>query len=118
MGFQHPSLLDRSFKTSAPVTSMIGRNIIYLLASHHQWELEGLDLATAFLQTQPTEADANLWTTGVAELREALGVGQEGILKVLRNIYGSTTAPRGLWLDLHRTLVKLGGQAVLGERSM
>ena len=118
LGFQHPSLLDRSFKTSAPVTSMIGRNIIYLLASHHQWELEGLDLATAFLQTQPTEADANLWTTGVAELCEALGVGQEGILKVLRNIYGSTTAPRGLWLDLHRTLVKLGGQAVLGERSM
>ena len=30
LGFQHPSLLDPSFKTSAPVQSMIGRNLIYL----------------------------------------------------------------------------------------
>ena len=118
LGFQHPSLLDRSFKTSAPVQSMIGRNLIYLLSVQEQWEIHGLDLATAFLQTQPTEADAEIWTTGVAELRAALGISEGGLMRVLRNIYGSTTAPRGLWLDLHKTLVSLGATPILGERCL
>ena len=39
--------------------------MLYLLAVTHQWRLQGLDLATAFLQTQPTEADERLWTSGV-----------------------------------------------------
>ena len=88
------------------------------MASHHQWQLEGLDLATAFLQTQATEADKELWTTGVQELREALNVGPEEVMRILRNIYGSTTAPRGLWLALHDTLTKLGAEPVLGERCL
>ena len=118
LGFQHPNLLDRSFKTAAPVQSMLGRNLVYLLSGQHQWPLKGLDLATAFLQTMPMEADAQLWTTGVEELRSALGVGKEGIMKILRNIYGSTTAPRGLWLDLHKALINLGATAILGERCL
>ncbi|CAE7799282.1 GIP [Symbiodinium sp. CCMP2456] len=118
LGFQHPNLLDPSFKTSSPVQSTLGRNLLYLMSVTHQWELEGLDLATAFLQTMPTEADSELFTTGVEELREALGVDEEGIMKILRNIYGSTTAPRGLWLSLHRKLTELGGIAVLGERCL
>ena len=118
LGFQHPSLLDRSFKTAAPVQSMVGRNLLYLLATHHQWQIHGLDLATAFLQTQPTEADQEIWTTGVAELRSALGLSENGIMRILRNIYGSTTAPRGLWLDLHKKLIGLGAVPILGERCL
>ena len=118
LGFQHPSLLDPTFKTASPVQSMLGRNLLYAMAADSQWDLEGLDLATAFLQTQPTEADQELWTTGVQELRDALGIGSEGVMRVLRNIYGSTTAPRGLWLSLHKMLVSLGAQPVLGERCL
>ena len=118
LGYEHPSLLDRSFKTASPVQSMIGRNLLYLLSTQNQWPIHGLDLATAFLQTQPTEADKEVWTSGVSELRQALGIGEGGIMKILRNIYGSTTAPRGLWLDLHKTLVKLGGVPMLGERCL
>ncbi|CAE7329699.1 GIP, partial [Symbiodinium microadriaticum] len=118
LGFEHPNLLDPAFKTASPVQSTVGRNLLYSLAAHHQWQLEGLDLATAFLQTQATEADKEIWTSGVKELREALGVGEEGIMRILRNIYGSTTAPRGLWLDLHKTLTALGGQPVPGERCL
>ncbi|CAE7581414.1 Smyd3, partial [Symbiodinium sp. CCMP2456] len=118
LGFQHPNLLDPAFKTSSPVQSTLGRNLLYQMSAQHQWPLEGLDLATAFLQTQPTEADQELWTTGVEELRQAVGVGAEEIMRILRNIYGSTTAPRGLWLDLHKTLTRLGAQPVLGERCL
>ncbi|CAE7462825.1 GIP [Symbiodinium sp. CCMP2592] len=118
LGFQHPNLLDRSFKTSSPVQSTLGRNLLYLMAAHHQWDLEGLDLATAFLQTMPTEADQGLYTSGVEELRQALGVSEEGIMKIMKNIYGSTTAPRGLWLDLHQKLTALGAIAIMGERCL
>ena len=69
-----------------------------------------MDLATAFLQTQPREADQEIWTTGVAELRAALGLPESGI--------GSTTAPSGLWLDLHKKLVGLGAVPILGERCL
>ncbi|CAE7223878.1 GIP [Symbiodinium sp. CCMP2592] len=118
LGFQHPSLLDPSFKTASPVQSMLGRNLLYLMAAQHGWELEGLNLATAFLQTMPTEADAPLWTTRVEERRQALGVDSESSLRILRNIYGSTTAPRGLRLDLRKTVTNLGAIAIVGERCL
>ena len=118
LGFQHPSLLDRGFKTAAPVQSTIGRNLLYLLSVQHQWPLQGLDLATAFLQTQPTDADARIWTSGVEELRQALGVDQHAVLRILKNVYGSNTAPRGLWLDLHKTLTGLGAVVARNERCM
>ena len=99
LGFQHPSLLEQAFKTSSPVQSTLGLNLLYLVLAHHQWPLQGLDLATAFLQTNPTEADSELWTTGVSELRSAPGVSEDGMLRIVRNIYGSTTAPRGFaWI--------------------
>ena len=118
LGFQHPSLLDRQFKTAAPVQSMVGRNLLYLLATHHQWPIHGLDFANAFFQTQPAEANQEIWTTGVAELRSALGLPESGIMRALRNIYGSTTAPRGLWFDIHKKLVRLGAVPILGERCL
>ena len=92
--------------------------MLYMVAAFHQWSPEGLDLATAFLQTQPTEADSMLWTTGVDELKDALGVSRSSVLRILRNIYGSTTAPRGLWLDLHNRLTAIGGVPALGERCL
>ena len=118
LGYQHPSLLERNFKTSAPVISTLGRHMIYLASVVHQWRLTGLDLATAFLQTMPTEADDQLYTTGVTELRQALGVPEHSCLRILRNIYGSTTAPRGLWLSLNEKLTSLGGRAIRGERCL
>ena len=118
LGFQHPSLTDRNFKTAAPVQSGLGRSLLYFLSVVNQWEICGLDLATAFLQTQPTEADQRLWTSGVSELKEAMGLPQDALLRILRNIYGSTTAPRGLWLDLHKTLVGLGAVPAVGERCL
>ena len=96
LGFEHPNLLDRNFKTSAPVISTLGRRFIYMVSTFYQWRLTGLDLASAFLQTTPTEADARLWTYGAPELREALKISDNSCMRILRNIYGSTTAPRGL----------------------
>ena len=32
LGFQHPSLLERNFKIAAPVQSVLGRNLLYLMS--------------------------------------------------------------------------------------
>ena len=118
LGFQHPSLLERDFKTSAPVISTLGRHMIYMASAIHQWKLQGLDLASAFLQTEPTAADNQLYTYGVPELRAVLGAPEDSCLRILRNIYGSTAAPRGLWLSLNEKLTSLGGHVVRGERRL
>ena len=83
LGFEQPDLGTAEHKTSSPVQSVLARNLLYEQVVQYDWLLEGLDLATAFLQTQP------LWTTGVAELREALQVGPEGVMKILKNIYSA-----------------------------
>ena len=83
LGFEHPEIGNVDYKTSSPVQSMLARNLLYQATCQHSWQLEGLDLATAFLQTAPTSADANLWTYGVAELRSALGLDTNGIMKVM-----------------------------------
>ena len=72
LGYEHPELGSSDYKTSSPGQSVIARNLLYQNVCQHDWSLEGLDLATAFLQTAPTSADARIWTSGVAELREAL----------------------------------------------
>jgi len=54
-------------------------------------------MKTAFLQTGGDSVEAQeLWTPGVPELREALGASDGDLLRLLRNVYGSATAPRGL----------------------
>ena len=45
-----------------------------------------------------------------------VGVGSEGIMRILKNIYGSTAVPGGLWLAWRKKLVELGAQPALGER--
>ena len=71
-----------------------------------------------FPSNHTTEADARLWTSGVPELREALKIPDNSCMRILRNIYGSTTAPRGLWLSLDARFKELGAVAIRGERCL
>ena len=52
------------------------------------------------------------------ELCKALGVPEGSALRIRRNIYVSTTAPRGLWLSLSQKLESLGGIPTLGGRCL
>ena len=117
LGYQHPDLLREGFNSSAPVQPVLTRNLAYQMTVQNNWTLEGLDLSTAFLQTAPKE-EMRIWTQGVAELREALGVGDDKLLRVLKDFYGSTTAARGLWLDLHATFTSLGATKILSDPCM
>lgn len=79
------------------------------------WYIEGLDLSTAFLQTLPTEEPKRLWTYGVAELRAALQLPEHGVMRILKDFYGSTTAPRNLWKNIDSSLKSLGAIRIIGD---
>ena len=117
MGFEHPDLLNPSFNSTAPVQSQLMRNLSLCLVAQKKWVLEGLDLTTAFLQTGKTEESREIWTYGVPELKSALGAEDHEVLRILKNIYGNATAPRGLWEDIDRTLKSMGGIRLFGDSS-
>ena len=80
------------------------------------WNIEGIDMSTAFLQTLPTEEEKRLWTSGVKELREALQIPEGGVMRILKNFYGSTTAPRNLWENVNQSMLELGGTRIKGDK--
>ena len=55
-----------------------------------------------------------LYTSGVPELKKALGASDDELLRLVKNIYGNATAPRGLWKDVGRTFTNLVVVASLG----
>lgn len=83
--------------------SGLGRSLLDVLAASSGPEIQGLDLATAFLQTQPTEADQRLGAAGVAELKEAMGLPQDALLRIHGTSMGQRPLHEAYRLDLHRT---------------
>ena len=79
--------------------------------------IEGIDMSTAFLQTLPSEEEKKLWTSGVQELRDALQIPEGGVLRTLKNFYGSTTAPRNLWENIYSTMTELKALRIKGDKS-
>ena len=85
--------------------SQLIRNLSLCVVAQRRWQLEGLDMSTAFLQTGKTEEDRRIWMQGVPELNRALGAEPHEAVRVLKNVFGNTTAPRGLWEDVDKTFV-------------
>ena len=116
LGYEHPDLLTEAHKTSSPVQAVLTRNLSYQLVMQMGWNIEGIDMSTAFLQTLPTEEEKRLWTSGVKELREALQIPEGGVMRILKNFYGSTTAPRNLWENVNQSMLELGGTRIKGDK--
>ncbi|CAL1161233.1 unnamed protein product [Cladocopium goreaui] len=117
LGYQHPDLLDPSLATTAPVQSQLFRNLSLCVVAQRRWQLEGLDMSTAFLQTGKTEEDRRIWMQGVPELNRALGAEPHEAVRILKNVYGNATAPRGLWEDVDKTFCALGAKRLIGDSS-
>ena len=95
LGFQHPDLASTTFRSSAPVQSQLMRNLALFVTSQRNWVLESLDMSTAFLQTGAQQMEEEkLYTSGVPELKQALGASDAELLRLVKNIYGNSTAPR------------------------
>lgn len=51
----------------------------------------------------------------VKELRDALQIPEHGVMRILKNFYGSTTAPRNLWENVDKSLRDLGAVSIQGD---
>jgi len=116
LGYEHPDLLTEAHKTSSPVQAVLTRNLSYQLVMQMGWNIEGIDMSTAFLQTLPSEEEKKLWTSDVKELRDALQIPAGGVLRILKNFYGSTTAPRNLWENINATMTELKALRIKGDK--
>jgi len=94
------------------------RNLSLCAVAQRGWQLESLDMHTAFLQTGGEDMESKeLWTTGAPELKKALNASGDEMLRLLKNVYGNAEAPRGLWQDVDKTFQRLGGHRLLGDSS-
>ena len=117
LGFEHPDLLSEEHRTSSPAQAVLTRNMSYQLVMENGWDIEGIDMSTAFLQTLPTEEQKRLWATGVKELRDALNIPEGGVLRILKDFYGSTTAPKNLHQNVDQSVMKsLGAVKIKGDQ--
>ena len=48
LGYEHPDLLTEAHKTSSPVQAVLTRNLSYQLVMQMGWNIEGIDMSTAF----------------------------------------------------------------------
>ena len=54
---------------------------------------------------------------GVPELNRALGEEPHEATRILKNVYGNATAPRGLWEDMDKTFCALEAKRLIGDSS-
>ena len=100
IGFQHPDLATNKLKTSLPVVSYVGKTLILLMASIHQWTIESIDAVSAFRQSEASEEQNRLWCVGVGELAKAVGaLRPSDAVRILETFYGFTSGPRTFWID-------------------
>ncbi len=100
LGFQHPDLGSPDYKTASPDVHPMTRNLLLQQIAWRRWTITSCDAASAFLQAAPSEEDKEIFTTGVPELAIALGATPGEALRILRAVYGLTTAPRAFWVDV------------------
>jgi hypothetical protein len=87
----------------------MGRMMVLQSAALHGWVLEVADAKSAFQHAGQTEKGRQLYTYGVSELRTALKVTEEELIRILGAVYGVTNAPRIFWKDADSKLVNQVG---------
>ena len=107
IGFQHPDLGTPKLKTASPVLGQNTRQLLLAHAAWRGWRLGSCDASSAFLQSEATEEENELWTRGVPELALALGTQPGDVLRILKAAYGLSTAPRTFWKDFKTTTWEL-----------
>ncbi|CAE7443334.1 RE1 [Symbiodinium sp. CCMP2592] len=109
LGYSAPSLLEEP--TTSPTMSRLTRQLLLNMASAMKWPIGSGDVKTAFLQARPEERSQRLLAKPLPELAEALGLGPNEAVELTGSAYGLAQAPREWFLDIQKTLKKLGARA-------
>jgi hypothetical protein len=106
LGFQDPHLGTEH--TSAPTLNKRSKQLLLQVITQRGWQLQKGDVTAAFLQGRPLTKSK--YALATPELAEAMGLPKgERVIRLLKSVYGLTTAPLEWHQQVDKMLKKLGG---------
>ena len=103
-GFKEPN----KPRSDSPTVDRISANIFFAIAANESWEVETVDVPSAFLQGEPLDRDIFVVPPKEANL--------EGKLWHMKKAaYGLNDASRRWWAKVVEYLVDLGGKTLVGD---
>ena len=106
LGFQDPHLGTEN--TSAPTLNRRSKQILLQTVVQREWKLKKGDVTAAFLQGRPLQKSK--YALAPAELAEAMNLPQgERVIRLVKSVYGLTTAPLEWYSQVDKVLKELGG---------
>ena len=107
-GFEEKS---NDARTDSPTCSRQSLRMVFIITSTMGWQIQSLDITSAFLQGNAIKRDVFLKPPSEA--------GSSGVLwKLKRCIYGLNDAPRAWYDRLRKELFRLGGKTSLFDEAM
>ena len=106
------------FLTSSPTVSLVGHNLLVMIAVQRKWEIVYEDVSAAFLQGKPLPENREVYVRlpqgypdeSLCELRKFLGSeNREDLAKLTKGGFGLPESPRLWYLEYKSTLISLGG---------
>ena len=109
----HRDVEAGKYPTLAPTASLLGHNLLNMIAVQNEWEVHYEDVSAAFLQGQPLPAEREVYVrmpSGYPEavskhIIEQVGEGHRGdLLRLLKGGFGLCESPRWWYLEYKATL--------------
>ena len=98
-------------RSDSPTVDRISSNLFYAIAANEGWNVESIDVTSAFLQGEPLDRDIF-----VVPPKEANIPGMLWHMK--KAAYGLSDASRRWWIKVIEFLIKLGGRTLVGDECM
>ena len=106
LGFQDPHLGTE--KTSSPTLNRRSKQLLLQVVVQNDWKLKKGDVTAAFLQGRPLQKCK--YALAPPELAEAMNLPQgDRVIRLLKSVYGLTTAPLEWYSQVDKVLKELGG---------
>ena len=106
LGFQDPYLGTEN--TSSPTLNRRSKQLLLQTVVQNGWKLKKGDVTAAFLQGKPLQKCK--YALAPSELAEAMGLPPgERVIRLLKSVYGLTTAPLEWFSQVDKVLKELGG---------
>ena len=106
LGFQDPHLGTE--QTSAPTLTKRSKQLLLQVVVQNDWKLKKGDVTAAFLQGRPLQKCK--YALAPQELADAMDLPPgERVIRLLKSVYGLTTAPLEWYAQVDKVLQELGG---------
>ena len=112
LGFQDPHLGTEH--TSSPTLNRRSKQLLLQTVVQNSWQLKKGDVTAAFLQGRPLQKCK--YALAPTELADAMGLPPgDRVIRLLKSVYGLTTAPLEWYSQVDKVLKELGGRQTAAD---